>query len=138
MPRHARDIVVEIVADYHHNIELSPVLSNRPGKPGRWEKGCNTPYHQALQKITASFHVVFYSFVTVVTLCNSSLIHFIEMALSVNYCRPDHIFVSNRSEFKYRKPVQSERSFILQGSSHEVSDWVFLDAQSELECNRIL
>jgi hypothetical protein len=59
MPCHTRDVVVEIVADDHHNIGLSPLIENRLGKPGRWDKGCNTSYHQALQKVTARFHITF-------------------------------------------------------------------------------
>ena len=57
MPRHARDIVVEVIADNHHYIGLSPLPGNRTGTPGRWDKGCNSPYHQALQKITTRFHI---------------------------------------------------------------------------------
>jgi hypothetical protein len=59
MPCHTSDVVVEIVADDHHNIGLSPLIDDRFGIPSGWTKGRDSPYHQALQEITASFHVAF-------------------------------------------------------------------------------
>ncbi|MHC4725537.1 MAG: hypothetical protein ACYS9V_15095 [Planctomycetota bacterium] len=59
MPCHTSDVIVEIVADEQHNIGLSPPIDDRLGISGGRTKRRDSPYHQALQEITASLHVAF-------------------------------------------------------------------------------